>query len=292
MKTIAVLGLGTMGSGMARRLLGAGFPVTVYNRTASRAEALAEAGGKVAATPREAAIGADVVIAMLADDAASRAAWMGEDGALAGARPGAVLVESSTLSVAWVTELAAAADSLGCRLLDAPVTGSKPQATNGELLFLVGGDVATLDSIRDALAPMSRGVAHLGPTGSGALMKLINNFLCGVQAASTAEAVAMIERSGLDRAQALDVLGNGAPGSPLLRTVGARMAASDFRPNFALDLMAKDLAYAIEEGRRLGVALETASAALKEFRHASSEGHGAEDMSSVVEPLRRAARSQ
>jgi 3-hydroxyisobutyrate dehydrogenase len=291
MKTIAVLGLGTMGSAMARRLLGGGFAVTVYNRTASRADALRETGAKVAQTPREAAMGADVVIAMLADDAASRSAWLGENGAMAGAHPGAVLVESSTLSVPWVTELAAAADALGCALLDAPVTGSKPQASNGELLFLVGGDTAVLDSVRGVLAPMSRGVVHLGLTGCGALMKLVNNFLCGVQAASLAEAMAMIERSGLDRAQALEALSNGAPGSPLLRTLSARMAARDYQTNFAVDLMAKDLAYAIDEARRHGVTLETAAAGLSAFRRASAEGHGADDMSSVVEPLRRTART-
>jgi 3-hydroxyisobutyrate dehydrogenase len=290
MKSIAVLGLGTMGSGMARRLLSGGFAVTVYNRTATRADALKEAGAKVARTPREAAIGADVVIAMLADDAASRSAWLGESGALAGARPGAVLVESSTLSVAWVKELAVAAEALGCHLLDAPVTGSKPQAANGELLFLVGGDPAVLDSVRDVLGPMSRGVLHMGQTGSGSLMKLVNNFLCGVQAASLAEAMTMIERSGLDRVQALEVLSNGAPASPLLRTLSARMAAQDYKTNFAVDLMAKDIAYAIEEARRHGVTLETAAAGLSAFRRASAEGHGADDMSSVVEPMRRAAR--
>jgi 3-hydroxyisobutyrate dehydrogenase len=137
---------------------------------------------------------------------------------------------------------------------------------------------------------MSRGVLHLGPTGSGSMMKLVNNFLCAVQAASLAEAMATIERSGLDRAQALEVLSNGAPGSPLLRTLGARMAAQDYQTYFAVDLMAKDIAYAIEEARRHGVTLETAAAGLSAFRRASAEGHGADDMSSVVEPLRRAAR--
>jgi 3-hydroxyisobutyrate dehydrogenase len=276
-----------MGSGMAHRLLGAGFEVTVYNRSAARAEALGAAGAKVAATPRQAAENADVVIAMLADDPASRQTWMGENGALAGARKGAVLVDSSTLSPVWVAELAAAAHERGCAFLDAPVTGSKPQAEKGELLFLVGGDAAALDSIRQVLAPMSRGVVYLGPIGSGALMKLINNFLCGVQAASIAEAIAVIERSGLDRAQALEVLNNGAPGSPLVRTLGGRMTARDYRTNFAVDLMAKDLTYAIEEAARHGVELGAAAAALRAFKRASAEGHGSEDMSTVVEPLRR-----
>jgi len=272
---------------MANRLLGAGFRVTVYNRTAARAEALTAAGAKAAATPREAASGAEVVVAMLADDNASRSVWMGEDGALAGAKTGAVLVESSTLSVEWAMELAAAAQSRGCAFLDAPVTGSKPQAASGELLFLVGGEAAALDSVRDVLAPMSRGVVHLGPNGSGARMKLINNFLCGVQAASLAEALVQIERSGLDRAQALEVLGNGAPGSPLLRGLGGRMAAREYRANFSVHLMAKDLTYAIDEAARHGIRLDTAAAALRAFQRALDEGHGWDDIASVVEPLRR-----
>ena len=287
MKSVAVLGLGTMGSGMARRLLAAGFPLTVYNRTPSRAEAFAAQGASVAATPREAAARAEVIIAMLADDAASRSAWMGENGALAGARPGAVLIESSTLSTHWVKELSAAAISQGCAFLDAPVTGSKPQAESGELLFLVGGESGSLDSVRDVLAPMSRGAVHLGPTGSGALMKLINNFVCGVQAASLAEALGIVESSGLNREQAVEILANGAPGSPLVRTLAARMVARDYRPNFALDLMAKDLTYAVEEARRLGVPLDTGRASRDVFSRAS-DGWGDQDLSAVVEPFRAA----
>ena len=287
MKTIAFLGLGTMGSGMARRLLGAGFALRVYNRSAARAAALGSAGAFVAATPREAAVGADAVISMLADDAASRAAWTGAEGALAGVRAGAVLIESSTLSVGWVKELAAQAESRGYQLLDAPVTGSKPQAENGELLFLIGGDAGALDSVREVLKPMSRGAIHLGPSGSGALMKLINNFLCGVQAASLAEALAMIENSGLDRTQALEVLANGAPGSPMLKTLSARMTARDFRPNFSVNLMAKDLAYAIAEGSQLDVALKTAQAGREVFQAASASGWGEQDISAIIESFRK-----
>ena len=194
---IAFLGLGIMGSGMARRLLGAGFPVTVYNRNCDKAAPLAAAGARIAASPREAAAGAKVVIAMVADDAASRGLWLGEQGALAGAARGTVLVESSTLTVGWVKELAAAAAAGGFEFLDAPVTGSKMQAAAGELNFLVGGEAATLEKIRPVLVPMSRSIVHLGPTGSGALIKLINNFVCGVQVASLAEAKYMLRMSEL-----------------------------------------------------------------------------------------------
>ena len=284
---IAFLGLGIMGGGMARRLLGAGFPVTVFNRNRARAEALAEAGARVAGSPREAAAGADVVFSMVADDAASRAMWFGAAGAIAGAARGAVLVECSTITVAWVRELAQAVAAHGAEFVDAPVTGSKNQAAAGELNFLVGGSGAALEKIRPVLAPMSRSVTHLGPAGSGAELKLINNFLCGVQLASTAEAMAWIERSGLDRAKALAVLLDGAPGSPLVKTMTARMTASDFTPNFLLKLMAKDLRYALQEGGARGVRPATAGAALEVFERAIAAGHGDKDMSAVVEPLRQ-----
>src|SRR5205085_8662966 len=129
-RQVALLGLGTMGLGMAGRLLGAGFRLAVFNRTAQKAESLATKGARVAATPRDAASGANVVVSMVADDEASRGMWLGKNGALAGASRGAVLVESSTLTTAWVAELAQAAARQGCDLLDAPVTGSEPQAAS------------------------------------------------------------------------------------------------------------------------------------------------------------------
>lgn len=276
-----------MGGGMARRLLGAGFAVTVFNRNPARAEPLAAAGARVAGSPREAAAGAEVVFSMVADDAASRAMWLGPDGAIAGAARGAVLVECSTLTVAWVQELAKAAAAAGAECIDAPVTGSKNQAAAGELNFLTGGNAAALETIRPALNAMGRSVTHLGPTGSGALLKLINNFLAGVHVAATAEAVAWIERTELDRAQAIAFLSDSAVGSPVTKTVAARMCAPDFTPNFFLRLMAKDLGYASGEAAKAGQQLTSAAMARDVFQRAIAAGHGDKDMSAVVEPLRR-----
>jgi 3-hydroxyisobutyrate dehydrogenase len=284
---IAFLGLGLMGGGMARRLLGAGFAVTVFNRNPARAEPLAAAGARVAGSPREAAAGAEVVFSMVADDAASRAMWLGPDGAIAGAARGAVLVECSTLTVAWVQELAQAAAAAGAECIDAPVTGSKNQAAAGELNFLTGGNAAALETIRPALNAMGRSVTHLGPTGSGALLKLINNFLAGVHVAATAEAVAWIERTELDRAQAIAFLSDSAVGSPVTKTVAARMCAPDFTPNFFLRLMAKDLGYASGEAAKAGQQLTSVAMARDVFQRAIAAGHGDKDMSAVVEPLRR-----
>src|SRR2546423_3505318 len=194
---VAFLGLGLMGMGMATRLLEAGLSLAVYNRTASRAASLQEKGARIATSPRDAVNGAQVVVSMVADDAASRSVWLGDAGALGGVAPGTLLIESSTLSVGWVNELASLALQRGCELLDAPVTGSKPQAAAGELNFLVGGSEAALTRAHPVLSVMSKQIVHLGPTGSGALVKLINNFVCGVQLVSIAEALALIERTQL-----------------------------------------------------------------------------------------------
>lgn len=282
-----MMGLGLMGQGMAGRLLSAGFPLTVYNRNRAKADALAKAGARVANTPADAAAGADVIIAMVSDDAASREIWMGANGALAAARPGGYLVEASTLSVQWVLELAAAAAKQKCEFLDAPVTGSKPQAAEGQLLFLVGGSANALESVRPVLKVMSRDIIYLGPTGSGARLKLINNFLCGVQAASLAEAVSMIYAGGLDPEKSLSVLTGGAPASPLIKLISARAASSEKDTNFILRLMAKDLSYARDEAKRAGLSAETSSAALQIFTKAMEKGYGEMDFSAIVHSLRK-----
>jgi 3-hydroxyisobutyrate dehydrogenase len=277
-----------MGSGMAANLLKAGFPLAVYNRSRAKAEAFAAQGARVAETPADAARGADVVLSMLADDAASRAVWLGQDGVLAAAEKGAVPVESSTVTPAWIAELAEAARARGLTLLDAPVTGSRAQSAAGQLSFLVGGPRAALEAVRPVLEAMSKEIVPLGPVGSGAKLKLINNFLCGVQIASLAEGMVWLERSGLDREQALEFLKRGAGGSPVLSSLSARMASRDYAVNFLLKLMSKDLEYAGAAAAESGVDLTTAANARRLFEQAVALGYGDKDMSAVVEPLRAA----
>ncbi len=283
---VAVLGLGTMGMGMAKNLLKAGFSVSVYNRTRAKAEQLGAAGAHITDTPADAARDAEVAISMLSDDDASRRTWTGEHGALNGVKPGAVIVESSTVTPAWIAELAGLSSEHGLSLLDAPVTGSRAQAEGGQLTFLVGGDASILERVRPALAAMSKEIVHLGPVGSGARMKLINNFLCGVQVASLAEGLAWIERSGLDREQALYILCKGAPGSPLINAISARMVAATYDVNFLLSLMSKDLRYAVADAATLGVDLRAAKTAETRFVEAASAGYADKDMSAVIEPIR------
>jgi 3-hydroxyisobutyrate dehydrogenase len=172
-------------------------------------------------------------------------------------------------------------------VLDAPVTGGRAQAAAGELRFLVGGEAEVLERVRPALQAMGREIVHVGPAGSGARMKLVNNFLCGVHAASLAEAVAFLERGGLDREKALGVLTNGSPASPMVKALSPRMAARDYDLYFALRLMGKDLRYAAAEAQTFGLTLRTAEAAEHLFQDACDQGWGDRDLSAVVEALRR-----
>ena len=285
MQRVALLGLGIMGSGMAHNLVRAGFELMVYNRSREKTQPLAEAGAQVATTPREAAQAADVVIGMVADDAASRALWLGDDGALASIQPGAVVIESSTLTTTWVRELAELVQARGCEFLDAPVTGSKPVAESGELGFLVGGEAETLERARPVLEAMGRRISHLGPAGSGATMKLINNLLGGVQIAVLAEGLRLAEQAGLNMEHVLPLLINGAPGSPIVKGKAARIVARDYSTHFALRLMHKDLTYALDEAARLTVPLPTVAAAREVYRLAMARGHGDEDFCAVGEAL-------
>jgi 3-hydroxyisobutyrate dehydrogenase len=282
---VGILGLGIMGSGMASRLLAANFSVSVYNRSAERAKPFAAAGAFVASSPAEVAARSEIVLSVVADDDASRSMWLGEKGALAGTSGTHVAVECSTLTLGWIRELASAAAQRGCEFLDAPVTGTKSHAASGELLFLVGGSEAALEKVRPVFSVLGRDVLHFGRTGNGTAMKLINNFLCGVQAASLAEAMSLIQTSGLNRAKALAVLLNGAPGSPLIKLLSSRAEAGDFTPNFELRLMAKDLAYVSKTFDGAGRGLESAKAAGALFEEAAAAGYGEQDISAVIEFL-------
>lgn len=285
-QAVAILGLGTMGMGMAKNLCQAGYSVSAWNRSRAKAEPLATYGAHIAETPAQAASGAEIVLAMVADDPASREVWLGDEGALRAMQPGTVAIDSSTVSPAWITELGQAAETRGLKMLDAPVTGSKPQAQAGQLNFLVGGDAQVLERVRPVLQAMGQSILHLGPLGSGARLKLINNFLCGAQLASLAEAMVWIERSGLDRDQSLEFLKKAAPGSPLLAGVSARMMQATYEVNFLLPLMEKDMQYAQADAAKLNVELKTAAVVESRLEDAVRAGFADKDMAAIVEPIR------
>lgn len=290
-KRVALLGLGTMGNGMAVNLLNAGVSLTVWNRTHAKAEPLAQMGAILAESPARAAAGADVVLAMLADDDASREVWLGQDGALAAMKSGAVVVESSTLSPGWISELNSEVTKRGLRMVEAPVTGSRTQAEGGQLTFLAGAEEETLTAVAPVLRCMSKEIVHLGAIGSGAQLKLINNFLCAVQVASFAEALGWLERTGLQRDAALEFLKRGAPGSNILSAMSESMTRRTYKVNFLLRLMEKDLRYAQAAAAEFGINLSTSAPVKELFRIAREQGFGEQDISAVVEPIRAGSQS-
>ena len=283
MQRVALLGLGAMGAGMAANWLAKGFQLSVWNRTHARAQALADKGARVATTPREAAEGADCVFAMVADDAASRAVWLGDDGALAGAKTGAVVVESSTLTPDWVRELAGRARAKGCGFLDAPVGGSRLAAASGELRFFVGGDAATLDKARPALIAIGSKIDLLGPAGAGATWKLINNQLVAAQVAALGEALDVARKAGFRPVQISSLILNGAASSPIVKMKLPSMLNGDYdEPDFALSLMLKDARYAAALAQSLGAPADLVSSAVKAFARAEAKGLGAKDIAAVA----------
>jgi 3-hydroxyisobutyrate dehydrogenase len=283
MQRVAILGLGIMGGGMAANWLAKGFAVSVWNRTRAKAEPLAAKGAKIAANPREAATGADFIFAMVADDDASRAVWLGADGALAGAKSGAIGVESSTLTPDWIRELARQAQAKGVGFLDAPVGGSRPAAANGELRFFVGGDAQTYEAARPALAAVGAKMDLLGPVGAGATWKLINNQLGAGQIAALAEALEVARKAGFKDEQISELILGGPAASPMIKLKLPRMLAQDFEPtDFALNLMLKDARYATALAEALDAPAGMIASAAKAFARADAKGLGDKDIAAVI----------
>ena len=283
MQKIALLGLGAMGAGMAANWLAKGFGLAVWNRTPAKAEALAARGARLAQTPRDAAAGADFIVAMVADDAASRQVWLGETGALAGAKRGAIAIESSTLTPDWARELARAAQGCGCGFLDAPVGGSRPAAAAGQLTYFVGGETDTLEQARAALSATGSKINHLGAVGAGATWKLINNLLIAAQTAALAEALILAEKAGFEPGLTAALIGAGAAASPVVNMKLPRMIAGDFdETDFALYLMHKDARYGAALAAQLGAPHEMIDAAAAAFARAEARGLGAKDFAAVA----------
>ena len=281
MTTIAFIGLGSMGSRMAENLLQAGFSLRVYNRDRAKTAPFAAKGAHVADTPAAAAKGADFVVSIVADDAASRAVMLGSEGVLAGAAKGTVVVDSSTNSPALAREVAAAAAAKGLVYLDAPVSGSLAQAQGRELVFLVGGDQAAFDKAQPLFAGMGRLARRIGDSGCGASLKLINNMISATLTAALAEAALAVEAAGLDQAAALEILGEGAAGCRLTKTKLPKMFKRDFAPQFQIELMDKDVRYFLDMAQALDRPMPIASLVRSQYQAARRNALGKLDTAAV-----------
>ncbi|MBH23985.1 MAG: 3-hydroxyisobutyrate dehydrogenase [Myxococcales bacterium] len=284
MTQVAFIGLGAMGVRMAARLVEAGYPVTVTNRTAARAEPLVANGARWAESPAAAAAEAELVISMVTDVAASRAVWCDpERGALARLREGAIAIEASTLTPGWIDELAAAAGDAGARFLAAPVVGTRPHAESGRLTWLVGGDVATLAEAHPALQVMGGSIHHVGEVTQGAVMKLAVNALFGVQVAALAEILGVLSRAGVAVEDAVAVLEQMAISSPAAKVVGAAIAARQYAPMFPIELVEKDFGYVVAAAEALGAEVPAAAAARAVYRRACEAGYGEHNINGVAQ---------
>ncbi|MGH6649023.1 NAD(P)-dependent oxidoreductase [Aquabacterium sp.] len=285
MRRIAVLGMGAMGSRMARRLLAAGHAVTIFNRGVEAAKELVQAGALSAATPAMAAADADVVISMVTDARASKAVWLDPvDGALHALRKGSVAIESSTLFPSWVRELGQMVHAKGAQFLDAPVVGSRPQAQAGELIFLVGGSQGCLTHVRPILEVLGSRISHVGEVGDATVMKLAANALFGMQVVTLAEILSFIEAEGLDSCTAIGALTDLPVISPVAKNIMAQMLSRNYLPMFPVELALKDFKYLQAAASEAGApALPVLQAGTDVFDHAVQKGHGQENISAVAQ---------
>ena len=264
-KKIGWIGLGLMGRPMSMNLLKAGHSLTVWNRTASRAGELVAAGATLAKSPGEVAAACDFLFTMVSDPPALEEVLWGPHGAMAALKGGSIYLDCSTISPALARKIAAASAERGARYLDAPVTGGDWGAKKGELLFMVGGDAATLKDAEPVLGVMGKKWFHLGPHGAGQTIKLAMNLILGLQVDALAEALALVTRAGLPGEKLVEVLQSSMARSGVLDIKAPNLLKGEYVPSFPLRLMHKDLGLALDLANQLGVALPATAAARETY---------------------------
>ncbi len=285
--TVAFIGLGVMGYPMAGHLVRAGHRVTVYNRNpAKAAQWVAEYGAANATSPRLAAEDADVVCACVGNDDDLRSVVLGDTGAYAGMRAGAIFVDHTTASAAVARELSAEAGTRGLQFIDAPVSGGNVGATNGTLTVMCGGDPAAFASAEPVIAAYAKAVTLLGPSGAGQLTKMVNQIAIAGLLQGLSEAIAFGERAGLDLKTVLGVIGKGAAQSWQMDNRGPTMIERRFDFGFAVDLMRKDLGLVLDEARRNGAQLPVTALVDQFYAELQADGGNRADTSSLIRRLK------
>lgn len=279
---IGFIGLGTMGSGMATNLLGAGYKITAYNRTRSRGEGLAAKGAALVDSPQQAVASAEIVISMLSDDPAVEEVLLGERGCMASAKRGTLFIDSSTVTPGMSRRCAESARARGLRFLDAPVTGSRNEANEGKLVFIVGGERGDYDEATPLFEAMGQARFYCGPSGSGSTLKLCNNAISATLVTAMAESATIVKSSDIDKEVAVAFLReHGAFASRLSRAKLPKMFSGDFSPNFQLRLMAKDVRYFLSLARDFGCATPEIEMCGKMLAEAAAAGFGDEDVAAI-----------
>jgi len=281
-RAIAVLGTGRMGTPIAHNLLAAGLEVSVWDRSAERAAALAGDGARPASTAAEAAAGADAVLTMLTDGEAVREAMLGSEGALGSMRPGSVWIQMATIGREWTERLAGAATSQGIDFVDAPVSGSDGPARDGELVVLASGPEEVRDPLQPIFDAIGRKTLWLGPAGNGTGMKLVLNNWLASQVEAVAETIALTEALGVDPRLFLETIDDGPLGSPYAVAKGTAMVDGEFAPGFTLGLAYKDVGLALDAAREHDLELPVTEALVPRWEQAIADGHADDDLSSVI----------
>ncbi len=286
---IGFVGLGTMGEPMARRLLAAGYELTVHNRTRSREEPLAAAGAGRAATPKAAAEGADVVFTMVSDTPDVQAVVLGEQGVALGMQKGSVLVDMSTISPATTRRIATAVLEHGVDMLDAPVSGGSEGAEKGTLSIMVGGEAAALAKVLPVLRHLGSTITHVGSSGAGQVAKAVNQTIIAGTYAAVAEGMALAMAADIDVEAALQALGGGAAGSWVLANRAQNMVRGNYPLGFRTRLHRKDLGIALSAAKELGVAMPVAAYVEQLETSLVKRGFGDEDVSNLARVVREQA---
>ena len=290
-RKVAFLGLGVMGWPMAGHLALAGHTVTVFNRTAAKAQAWVQAFAATgrahhASTPREAAQGADIVLMCVGNDDDVRSVVLGPDGALAGMQSGSILIDHTTASAQLARELYTTAQQQGVAFVDAPVSGGQAGAQNGQLTIMCGGDEAAFATAEPVMACFGRAVTLMGPSGSGQLTKMVNQICIAGLVQGLSEAVAFGQKAGLDMDKALQVIGKGAAQSWQLDNRGSTMVRDEFNFGFAVDWMRKDLGLVLQEAQRNGARLPVTALVDQFYADVQAQGGGRWDTFSLIARLR------
>jgi 3-hydroxyisobutyrate dehydrogenase-like beta-hydroxyacid dehydrogenase len=291
---IGFVGLGGMGSRMASRLLQAGYHVTVYNRTRGRAEDLERMGASIAASPRALAASADMVLSSVTDDNALEQVMFGDEGALEGARPGSVFIDLSTVLPRASVRLFEAGLTRGVDVLDAPVSGSLPQAEQGQLILFVGGEQPVYERCQSVFGALGKTALYMGPSGSGSTTKLAVNALLGIGMQALAEATVLGERGGLPRGRLLAALAETSVLSPSQRSKFDNILRDEYPATFPVRLMVKDLSLILQRARELKVAVPATAAAAEVAATGRARAPAAEvdeDFSVVVRTMRQSAQT-
>ena len=288
MAKLAFLGLGVMGYPMAGHLAAKGHEVTVYNRTAAKAEKwVAQHGGNWAATPTEAAAGADMVMACVGNDDDLRAVCLGETGAFAGMKAGALFVDHTTVSAAVTRELYAAAKAVGVSFVDAPVSGGQAGAENGQLVIMCGGDQASYDAAEPVMNSYAKLCKRLGESGAGQLTKMVNQICIAGLVQGLSEGLHFAEKAGLDGREVIEVIGGGAAGSWQMVNRYKTMLDDHFEHGFAVDWMRKDLGICLATANETGASLPVTALVDQFYKEVQKMGGGRWDTSSLFKRLRK-----